>query len=237
MHVGAIRLLKTLPHPCGYFAARTARNLVIDPLARDLPEVFPLALERGFRRAGGHIYRPACIGCQACVAARIPLADFRPNRAQRRCIARNADVLTTLETPQENAQVYALYHRYLRARHRGGGMDEGSRDDFERFLTAPWSPTRFLMLHLDGQLVGVAVTDVTALGWSAVYTFFAPELASRGLGTLAILRQIEHARSAGAAHLYLGYWIEEHPKMRYKNRFAPLELLRGTRWERAAPAR
>ncbi|HVF33874.1 MAG TPA: arginyltransferase, partial [Candidatus Saccharimonadia bacterium] len=67
MRSESVRLLKTLPHPCGYYGERTAQNLVIDPLAADLPQLFDLALARGFRRAGGHLYRPACPRCRACV--------------------------------------------------------------------------------------------------------------------------------------------------------------------------
>ena len=47
-----IRVFQTLEHPCGYYADRNARNLVIDPLARGLPQVYGSALERGFRRSG-----------------------------------------------------------------------------------------------------------------------------------------------------------------------------------------
>ncbi|MET0230101.1 MAG: arginyltransferase, partial [Rhodanobacteraceae bacterium] len=31
-------------------------------------------------------------------------------------------------------------------------------------------------------------------------------------------------------HLYLGFWIEGHPKMDYKARFRPLEVLRNGVW-------
>ena len=47
----------------------------------------------------------------------------------------------------------------------------------------------------------------------------------------AILRQIELARERGLPHLYLGYWIEHHPKMDYKVRFKPLELLTAEGWK------
>ena len=58
------------------------------------------------------------------------------------------------------------------------------------------------------------------------------ELAQRGLGTLAILRQIEWARREGLDHLYLGYWIDGHGKMDYKRRFQPLEGFDGRQWRR-----
>jgi arginine-tRNA-protein transferase len=74
------------------------------------------------------------------------------------------------------------------------------------------------------------VTDIDAQAMSAVYTFYDPGEAARGLGTLAILRQIEWARREGRRHLYLGYWIAGHDKMDYKRRFRPLEGFDGRSW-------
>lgn len=225
-----IRVFQTLEHPCGYYAERQARNLVIDPLARGLPQVYGTALERGFRRSGGHVYRPHCAGCRACVASRVPVAKFVPDRSQRRCLKRNADLVVRVAPAQRSDQNFALYRRYLAARHPDGGMDDPGEDDFERFLACAWSPTRFLELRAGDELLAVAVTDVLPQGLSAVYTFYAPEHAERSLGTCAILSQIEWARAQQLPHLYLGYWIEGHPKMDYKARFRPLERLRDGSW-------
>jgi arginyl-tRNA--protein-N-Asp/Glu arginylyltransferase len=227
-----IRVFQTLEHPCGYYAGRNARNLVIDPLARGLPQVYGTALERGFRRSGGHVYRPHCQGCRACVAARVPVADFEPDRSQRRCLRRNADLELRIAPAQRSEENFALYRRYLAARHPDGGMDDPAEEDFERFLACAWSPTRFLELRHDGELLAVAVTDVLPQGLSAVYTFYAPEYPARGLGTCAILRQIEWARAERLPHVYLGYWIADHPKMGYKQRFRPFEQLHEGRWVR-----
>jgi arginyl-tRNA--protein-N-Asp/Glu arginylyltransferase len=235
MRSDAIRLLKTLPHACGYYADRVAQNLVIDPLAAEIARVYESALTRGYRRAGGHIYRPACARCQACIPARIPVDDFRPDRSQRRNLRRNADLVIDEQPARFSDEAFALYARYLAGRHPGGGMDDSEREDFVRFLTSPWSPTRFLEFRRDGTLLAVAVTDVTRFGLSSVYTFYDPTLPQRGLGTFAILSQIEATRRLGLPHLYLGYWIAGHAKMDYKARFAPLELMRGARWERTPP--
>ena len=228
-----VRVFQTLEHPCGYFADRSARNLVIDPLARALPQVYGSALERGFRRSGGHVYRPHCAGCRACVAARVPVLEFTPDRSQRRCLARNASLTATVAPSRCDDETFDLYRRYLAARHPGGGMDDPSEEDFERFLACEWSPTRFLELRHGDELVAVAVTDVLPQGLSAVYTFYAPEHAARGLGTCAILHQIRWARDEGFPHLYLGYWIAGHDKMHYKSRFRPLETLLDGCWQRA----
>lgn len=222
-----VRLFQTLPHSCGYFAERTAQNLVIDPAAPQLDQLYGAALERGFRRAGGHLYLPHCGHCRACTPCRIDVEHFAPDRAQKRCMKRNADIVISESMAGYNAERHTLYERYLRQRHPGGGMDEADASDFRRFLTAPWSPTLFLEMRLAKRLVGVAVTDVCTNGLSAVYTFFDPDEHARSLGTFAILQQVALARRRGMPWVYLGFWIEGHPKMDYKRRFRPLQV-RGT---------
>src|ERR1700744_2095838 len=222
-----VRLFQTLPHSCGYFAERTAQNLVIDPAAPQLDQLYGAALERGFRRAGGHLSLPHCGHCRACTPCRIDVEHFAPDRAQKRCMKRNADIVISESMAGYNAQRHTLYERYLRQRHPGGGMEEADASDFRRFLTAPWSPTLFLEMRLAKRLVGVAVTDVCTNGLSAVYTFFDPDEHARSLGTFAILQQVALARRRGLPWVYLGFWIEGHPKMDYKRRFRPLQV-RGT---------
>jgi len=113
-------------------------------------------------------------------------------------------------------------------------MDDADASDFRRFLTAAWSPTLFLELRLDQQLLAVAVTDMCQNGISAVYTFYDPAQTARSLGTFAILQQIELARRRGIAWLYLGFWIDGHPKMDYKRRFRPLQIRTADGWKAMA---
>jgi arginine-tRNA-protein transferase len=231
MKSDVVRLFQTLPHPCGYYADRTAQNLVIDPGAPRIADAYAIALSQGFRRAGGHVYHPRCPACQACVPCRIAVQEFVPDRSQRRCEKRNADLELRVATARYSDEYFDLYRHYLGTRHAGGGMDEPSAEDFERFLYTSWSPTSFLELRAADRLLGVAVTDVCSEGLSAVYTFFDPECSSRSLGTWAILNQIALARRLGLPYLYLGYWIAGHPKMHYKARFQPLQVLRSGGWE------
>lgn len=230
MRSDPVRLFQTLPHACGYYAERTAQNLVLDPAAPQLDKIYGSALEHGFRRAGGHLYFPHCPQCRACTPCRIDVEKFAPDRSQRRCLKRNADLSLIEVTPGYNHERHALYRDYLQSRHAGGGMDEADASDFRRFLTAPWSPTVFLELRLGERLLGVAVTDICPNGVSAVYTFFDPAEAARGLGTFAILQQVELARRRGLPWVYLGFWIAGHPKMDYKRRFKPLQVRRADGW-------
>lgn len=225
-----VRLFQTLPHACGYYPGRTAQNLVIDPAAPQLDRLYGAALDHGFRRAGGHLYFPHCPNCHACTPCRIDVANFKPDRSQRRCLKRNDDLIVRECMAGYNSERHALYSRYLRTRHPGGGMDEAEASDFRRFLTAPWSPTVFLELHKGDRLLAVAVTDVCITGISAVYTFYDPDEHERGLGTFAILQQIELAKRRGIPWVYLGFCIEGHPKMDYKRRFKPLQVRTAEGW-------
>lgn len=231
----AIRVLQTLEHACGYYPERSARNIVVDPAAPQQSRLYDSLISGGFRRAGDHIFRPQCEGCRACIATRVRVADFSPSRGQRRNLKRNADLRLTLRPATPSAEVYELYRRYLAGRHPGGGMDDPSPEDFSGYLCSSWSTTRFLEFRLDETLVAVAVTDQVTTGYSAVYTFFDPDHAARGLGNYAILSQIRLAKRHHLPYVYLGYWLQDHPKMHYKLKFQPLEILSRGRWRASAP--
>jgi len=226
-----IRILQTTEHRCGYFADRQSRNLLIDPNAEDLASLYAMTIHAGFRRSGDLVYRPHCRDCSACQSTRVPVEQFQPSRSQRRCLRRNRDLQSSFVEACLTDDYFSLYERYLQARHPEGGMDNPETEDFSQFLLSDWSPTFFLEARLDQQLVAVAVCDQLPSGLSAVYSFFAPELSQRSLGTWLILQQIEWAKQLKLPYVYLGYWIENHPKMQYKVNFKPIEILRDGLWE------
>jgi len=240
---GDLQLYLTGDHACSYIDGLKARTLFVDPLARVDGERAQWLQQIGFRRSGQHFYRPACRGCQSCVPVRVPTARFRPNRSQRRNLRRNDDDIRLVVRPAElDPEHYQLYERYLLERHGDGDMaDDVSVETYMRFLLAPWGgETRFIEMRLGDALAGVAVTDIFTDGLSAVYTFFDPDLEDRALGTYAILSQIRQARRMRLAYVYLGYWISESRKMRYKESFRPLEAWNGQHWqgfERGTPIR
>jgi arginyl-tRNA--protein-N-Asp/Glu arginylyltransferase len=234
MTMQSLRLLMGSAHACGYLADRHARSAFVDPAFQLEPGLYGALLDQGFRRSGDYAYRPMCLNCRACQSARIVSREFMPDRAQRRCWKRNADLRLRVrrELTEEH---YALYRRYLAARHQNGGMDPEDADAFREFLACAWGATEFWEFRDGEQLVAVAVVDRIPQGLSAVYTFFDPELPERGLGTFAILSQIERARVEQLPHVYLGYWVPGSAKMDYKRRFQPLEVLRGGHWQRLDP--
>ncbi|HSH29261.1 MAG TPA: arginyltransferase [Thiohalobacter sp.] len=228
-----IQLYATPPQQCSYLPDREAVSIFVEPGAADNP-IYSHLIRHGFRRSGEHIYRPACPGCQACVSVRIPVAHFTPSRRDRRCRKRNQDLVGHWLKGHYAPEYFELYQRYLAARHPGGGMDKTSPSQFRQFLLSRWSQTLFLELRQDEQLMAVACTDLVDDGLSAVYTFFEPGAEPRGLGNYAILQQIDLARRLHLDWVYLGYWIENSPKMAYKRRFRPLQGYQGDRWRTLA---
>ncbi|OSM06170.1 arginyltransferase [Magnetofaba australis] len=228
-------LLLTPPHACNYLTDRQSAILFVEP---SLPMESPLyehLLERGFRRSSEHVYRPYCPQCDACVSVRIPVDRFRMTRSFKRVIKRNADLKAIHVQPGFRDEWFALYQRYIHVRHTDGPMDNPEPEQFLDFLDSPWSDTLFIEFRLGAHLAMVAVVDYQPKGLSAVYTFFDPDLTSRSLGAYAILWQIEEAKRLNKSHVYLGYWIHESPKMRYKARFQPLEAYRDRQWRDLTP--
>ena len=230
MSMQSLRLLMGSAHACGYLPERNARSAFVDPALTLEPGMYGALLDQGFRRSGDYAYRPMCANCRACHSARIVVAAFEPDRAQRRCEKRNADLGLSVrrELTEEH---YALYRRYLSARHPAGGMDPDDVEAFREFLGCAWGSTEFWEFR-DGanQLLALSVVDRVPRGLSAVYTFFDPEQPARGLGTYAVLAQVRRARAEGLPHVYLGYWVPGSSKMDYKKRFHPLEVLQPNGW-------
>ena len=228
------RLLLGTEHACSYLKGRLARSVFVDPQLPLDPARYGTLLDLGFRRSGNYVYRPACSACQECRPVRVPVADFAPDRGQRRCRARNADLQLALE-PGLGDEQFALYRRYLQARHPGGGMDPDDREAFHAFLSSSWGSAEIVAARDgSGRLLAGGVVDRVPHGLSAVYTWFEPDEGRRSLGTFMILTQIERTRALRLPYLYLGYWVPGSATMDYKQGFRPLEMLGPAGWQRVA---
>ena len=225
-----VRFFATPAHPCSYLPDRDATTVFLDPGYPKTPALYTALSRMGFRRSGAHIYRPRCSRCNACIPVRIPVARFRPRRIHRRVRSANRDITFRVRPARFEPQHFALYRRYISARHAGGGMDDPSPGQYRDFLTSKWCDTLFFEYSLDAGVVAVSVIDRLVDAFSCVYTFFDPAHVRRSLGTYAILHAIEVARRRSLQWLYLGYYIAESPKMRYKGDYRPQERFVDGRW-------
>lgn len=225
------QLFLTAAMPCPYLPGRQERKLFTHLTGRRATTLHHLLSDNGFRRSQNLIYRPACDGCAACQSVRIVAQEFVPSQRYRRISKANADVVVEVCQPRATAEQFALFKRYLEARHSGGGMTQMSFVDYEYMVEDTPVQTVLVEYRLNSvpgrPLVAVALTDVMPDGLSMVYSFFDPDLAPRGLGNLLILDHIEQVKLAGLTYVYLGYWVKDSPKMAYKGQFKPLEVQRG----------
>ena len=229
-----LQFYATAPYPCSYLPGRLARSQVATPSYLIDSSTYSHLVAAGFRRSGAFTYRPYCDNCHACTPVRVVAEAFEPNRSQRRCTKANSGLTTRVMELKYSHEHYALYRRYQSQRHAGGGMDHDSREQYSHFLLQSNVRTRLVEFRDHGHLRMVAIMDELGDGISSVYTFFEPDQPRLSLGSYSILWQIAEARRRRLPFVYLGYWIEESRKMRYKTDFQPIEgLVRGC-WVRLA---
>lgn len=213
------------PHPCPYLPSRQARlpGMLYGDWSRLSPLEYDRLLSQNHRRAGVIVYRPACPSCRACQSIRVPVATFKRSRSQRRVWRNNQDVRVQIARPVPSEESYAVYRRYQAFQH--DGTMPGDFRSFVAFLYRSVTDTIELTYRVGDQLMAVSIVDRVPTGFSSVYVFFDPRFAARSPGTFTALWEIEHCRRIGLAYYYLGYYVERSPKMAYKARFRPNELL------------
>lgn len=225
----------TQHYPCSYLPGQSARSRVAVTFG-DISDAAAYAhlIQHGYRRSGNFIYRPDCEHCQACIPARIPVTEFKHSRTQRRIWKRHQHLRITWQPLEFDPTHFALYQHYQRSRHPGGGMDQDARNghkQYSNFLLRSTVDSALITFHDDDQLRMVSIVDLLPDGLSSVYTFFDPNQPSASYGTFSILWQAAFCHSQQLPYLYLGYWIKDCPKMRYKANFQPLQLLINDQWQ------
>ena len=213
---------------CPYLPEQQERlGFCLDPICHSTKSYASL-LTMGFRRNGNHIYRPECKNCQACQSLRVDALNFSPSKTQKK--QRNQLKNFNIEMRSDlDPNWFALYEKYIAARHRHGDMYPADCESFLSFIQSQWQTTEYLHLYQDDILLAIAVMDVVEDGYSALYTFFEPEH-PWSLGTLAILAQIEQAKKTKRPWLYLGFYIEACDAMKYKIKYRPNERYNGSTW-------
>ncbi len=223
----------TTSYKCGYLPNKLAQSLIASPQHLIDTKIYSGLIQQGFRRSGKFAYRPHCENCRACIAVRLVLGDFAPTRSQKRAYKRHADLTARILPLHFNQQHYALYASYQSQRH----LDETSaetKDDAEQYRQfLCQSNVESLMIEFtdaSNQIKIVSVVDIVQGGVSAVYTFYDALETKSSFGIYSIMWLVEWTKSLNLAYLYLGYWIQDSPKMAYKKNFKPQQKLIDGEW-------
>ncbi|KAG5356923.1 Arginyl-tRNA--protein transferase 1 [Yarrowia sp. C11] len=149
---------------------------------------------------------------------------------------------TRLEPNRFTKEKYQLYAKYQEHVHNDG-PDDISESGFRRFLCSDsfTDSTRDVCEGLDvpdrlsggyhqlyyhnGKLVAMAVLDILPLCVSSVYFLWDPDYARWGLGKVAAMREIALAKALSLPYYYMGYYIPDCVKMKYKGEYHPSYLL------------
>jgi leucyl-tRNA---protein transferase len=217
--------------PCPYLENRNEQQLFTELSGSTAQEQFETLSRGGFRRSHQVIYRPACRACDACTPVRISTHNFEMTRAWRRITNKNADLIVEDTGKNATDEQYALFQRYVTARHSDGEMANMSRRDYSSMvLTSPVDTSIIEFRTSDGTLVAGCLIDHLSDGYSAVYSFFEPNSGRQSLGSYIVLWLVQQARLHNLEHIYLGYLVEGSSKMAYKARFGPLEAFGANGW-------
>ncbi len=223
----------TAPLPCPYIAGRIERRVVTELVGRDANALHDQLSMAGFRRSHGICYVPACPSCDACVAVRVVVDEFKPGKSFKRILKRNEDLTAEIVEPIATHEQYALFSDYQRARHQGGDMSKMDFLDYQALIED--TPVNTFVVEFrkpSGTLAAACLVDRLSDGLSAVYSFFDEAETERSLGTYMILWLIDEAYGQELPYMYLGFWIDGCSNMSYKARFKPLERITPEGWVR-----
>ncbi|XP_065187388.1 arginyl-tRNA--protein transferase 1-like isoform X1 [Sycon ciliatum] len=84
--------------------------------------------------------------------------------------------------------------------------------------------------YLDGKLIAVGVIDILPNALSSVYAYYDPDMPHLSLGTYTALREVMYTRELHRSlpelqSYYMGFYIHNCVKMRYKGNYTPSYLL------------
>jgi arginine-tRNA-protein transferase len=219
------------PCPYGKVAQQTLRYFAT---ARCDAVEYTSALADGWRRSGFLFYRNECAGgCTGCVPIRVDAERLGANKTQRRICRLNGDLSLSAGAMEFREEDYALFSRYLRARHPEDAGDFDREAYVRGYLCSPVESLILRYRNPSGALLALSFVDVLADGLSSVYFAFEPDESRLSLGVYSVFAECALLKGLGLRWYYLGFYVDGCRKMEYKARYEPHELASGGLWREA----
>jgi arginine-tRNA-protein transferase len=218
--------------PCPYF--KDSRMSSIEYLIphEEEKENFHKYLSDGYRRLGRIFYRNVCKNCAECRPLRIETDRFTPGKSQVRTWKKNRDIrIEIADTPSLTTEKIMLYHTYVNSKHAEDKKEELG-DSINILMAIHHGYARIIEMEyfLKDKLIGIGIVDAGADSLSSNYFYYNTEFLDRRLGIFSILKEIELAQKLKKKYYYLGFYIEDNPKMSYKKYFRPNQVLDTGEW-------
>lgn len=212
-------------------------------------EEYDELIQLGFRRSGHFVYKMDLLRtCCPMYTIRTQWSAFTPRKEHRQDVKRFMkqlgvsmggnesidDVISGLtsmgrleikmETNEFTYDKYELFERYQKEIHHD---DDTSKRGFMSFLcdsplessVSEMKGSLHQCYYLDNKLIAIAVLDILPSGISSVYFIYDPDCKAMVLGKISALFEMKFTQQIGLDWYYMGYYINDCVKMRYKAKF------------------
>ena len=213
--------------PCSYFDDRLC-DIRYKFIENCPPSLHYSHLERGWRRFGFVHFVPECVDCDACKTIRIDVKNFVFTKSHKRLFTKNSDLRVYIQKPTitlEHLELFNKYHHHMSQKKEWEENRITPQEYQGSYVDGANSYGKEILYFLGDRLICVALCDILPDGISSIYCYYDHEFEKRSLGKYSILVQLSLAKGSSIPYLFLGYWIQNHHSMGYKEDYAPFDIL------------
>ncbi len=185
-------------------------------------------LEHGWRRFGKVHFVPECKNCTKCISMRIDVKNFEFSKSQKRVLNKNKNTKLYIRPPsltKEHINLYNKYHKTMNEKKLWPYNVIDADEYIKSYVEGNVEFAKEFLFIRDEKLVGVTLVDILPKSISAIYSFYDHNYEELSIGKFSILSQIKIAKELNIPYIYLGYWIDKHYSMGYKEEYEPFEIL------------
>lgn len=206
-------------HPYQIFEASNIGQLELDYLLADGWRHFG---ENFFRTMQYEEYQNGNLTTLHIIPLRINLAQFSPNKSQRRILAKNSDLRVEFSEPHTiEPNRHILFKKFSQK------FTHNRPESLLEFISGvPRKPTIAIecaVWDTNNTLVAASYFDVAFESCSSIIAMMDNSLSKRGLGIFTLLKEIEFAKEHNKKYLYLGYAYTTPSHYDYKKQFVGCE--------------